>query len=61
MKCWHGADLCHMNANHSVEEVRRLVNESAAPVRWLGVAASAIAMNFDQGTKGGISVPPFAS
>jgi len=39
---WFGADLYYANANRFIEEARRLVNDSPAPVRWLGVDASAI-------------------
>ena len=39
---WFGADLYYANANHFVEQAHRLVNEAAAPVRWLVVDAGAI-------------------
>ncbi len=39
---WFGSDLFYANASLFTETVRRLVNESPSPVRWLVVDASAI-------------------
>jgi len=62
---WFGADLYYANANHFVEQARKLVKEAASPVRWLVVDAGAIAeIDFSAGralmelkqdlTKGGV-------
>jgi len=39
---WFGSDLFYANASLFTEKVRRLVDESPSPVRWLVVDASAI-------------------
>ena len=47
---WFGAELFYANASRFDEEVRRLVAEAPAPVRWLAVDASAItAIDFSAG------------
>lgn len=39
---WFGADLFYANAGRFVADVRRLVEQSPTPVRWLAIDASAI-------------------
>ena len=47
---WFGAELFYANAGHFASEVRRLVAESPAPVKWLAIDASAItAIDFSAG------------
>ena len=39
---WFGAELFYANASHLAQEVRRLVKDSATPVRWIVIDAGAI-------------------
>jgi MFS superfamily sulfate permease-like transporter len=39
---WFGSDLFYANAGFFAEEVRRLVDESPSPVRWMAIDVSAI-------------------
>jgi MFS superfamily sulfate permease-like transporter len=39
---WFGSDLFYANAGYFAEEVRRLVDESPSPVRWIAIDVSAI-------------------
>jgi MFS superfamily sulfate permease-like transporter len=47
---WFGAGLFYANAPFFASEVRRLVNESPTPVRWLAIDCSAItSLDFSAG------------
>ena len=39
---WFGADLFYANVAFFAEQVRKLVDQSPSPVRWLAIDASAI-------------------